>query len=45
MKILKQEGDITKKFALIAILAVIAYALGQEIGIGILALFLMLNAS
>ena len=45
MKILKQEGEVTKKFALIAILAVLAYAIGGEIGVGILALFLMLSAS
>ena len=45
MKKLEKNGDVTKRLALIAILAVLAYAIGGEIGVGVLALFLMLTAA
>lgn len=39
-----KNGDMTKKIAVIAIMAALAYVLFGEIGVGILAIVLMLMA-
>ncbi len=40
-----KKGDLSKKIALIAIVVAIAYALFGEVGVGIVALFLLLTAA
>lgn len=40
-----KKGDLSKKVALIAIVVAIAYALFGEVGVGIVALFLLLTAA
>ena len=40
-----KEGDLSKKVALLAIVIAIAYILFGEVGVGIVALFLLLTAA
>ena len=40
-----KKGDLSKKVALIAIVVAIAYILFREVGVGIVALFLLLTAA
>lgn len=40
-----KNGDMSKKIAVIAIMAALAYAVFGEIGVAIVALFLMLTAA
>ena len=40
-----KKGDLSKKVALIAIIVAVAYVMFGEVGVGIVALFLLLTAA